>query len=142
MYLDIVDAHDCSTVGEAEFCFYAAERRTFGEAQEFCKTKRGNLASIASAAEQTAVHDLMNSVSGGASHSYIGYIDNQATGTNWNWIDGKGGYTNWATGAPSGPSINLCAALQSSDTKWITAVCSLKLSFVCRIVSCILVVLT
>ena len=135
LYLDIEDSQDCVTVGEAEFCYYATPGRDVGEAQEFCQTKRGNLVSINSAAEQTAVHDLIKSVSGGTALTYIGYMDNRATGINWNWFDGKGGYTNWIATYPRNTARYPCAVLRNTDGEWHNSYCHYKFSFVCKIVS-------
>ena len=141
LYLDIEDAHDCVTLEGAEVCYYT-QGRTFGEGENFCKTKGGHLSSIASPAEQTAVHNLINSVSGGADYTWIGYIDVEATGTSWNWIDGRGGYTNWDTvnNEPNNPSSQLCAAMNKSHNnlprgKWHNGPCEQKFSIVCRSVS-------
>ena len=134
LYLDIEDAHNCVSVGEAEFCYYTSGRY-FGSANEFCKTKKGQLTSIASAAEQTAVNNLINSSAGGTDWTWIGYIDNEATGINWNFIDGKGGYTNWDDGQPGEPVKQLCGVIKKSTGKWHDVVCNQKYSFVCRIVS-------
>ena len=124
---------DCVTVGEAEFCYYET-RRTFGEAEDFCKTKRGHLVSINSAAEQTAVENLLNSVAAvGTKRIYIGYVDKQATGTNWNWLDGKGGYTNWETNYPLEGALG--TVIEIPKGKWKNSICSNKLPFVCRSVS-------
>ena len=135
LYLDIEDPHDCVTVGEAEFCYYIHLNRRFGQAEEFCKTKRGHLASINSAAEQAAVYTLIKSVAGGTDYVHIGYIDNQATDINWNWIDGKGGYTNWDTNNPKEGAIYLCGVIRKSNGKWHNSKCLHVNSFLCRIVS-------
>ena len=134
LYLDIEESHACTTVGLAQFCYYT-NRRNFGEAEEFCKTKNGDLVSIDSTWEQAAVHKLVNSISGGTTRTWIGYIDKEATGTNWNWIDGKGGYTNWETNYPTAPTSLLCASLLNSNGDWQDKYCSNRYSVVCRSVS-------
>ena len=135
LYLDIARYHNCSVSGEAEFCYYTKPSLNFGEGQEFCLTKGGNLASINSASEQAVVHNLIKSTAGGTTYTWIGYIDNEATGIDWNWIDGRGGYTNWASGYPRYPSSYLCAYLNKSNGKWYNLYCQYKYSVVCRMVS-------
>ena len=142
LYLDIAKHPNCSVVvGRAEFCYYFTPL-TFGDAQEFCLTKGGNLASINSANEPAVVEKLFKSISGGTTQIWIGYIDNKSTGINWNWIDGRGGYTNWATNYPAAPSYYLCAYLDRSSGKWYNSNCLYQNSIVCRIVSYYIVVTT
>ena len=135
--IETIVSTDCTTVGRAKFCYYVTQIYKFGAAEQICKTKGGNLASIDSAAEQTAVHNLIKSVSGSVEYTWIGYIDNQATGVNWNWIDGLGGYTNWEFDDPYEPESGryLCTILRKSNGKWSNISCSLNAPFVCRSVS-------
>ena len=137
MYLDIDTNRGCKIVGEAEFCYYRMPHLSFGEGEEFCKTKYGHLASINSKEEQDAVTALIKSVPGGTSYTFtwIGYIDNEATGLDWNWIDGMGGYTNWETNQPTSPGQYLCAFHYKFTGEWYSAQCSNEYSVLCKMVS-------
>ena len=66
---------------------------------------------------------------------WIGYFDNLASGTSWNWIDGRGGYTNWATGQPRRLSSEPCSAFYTGNGMWDSASCTHSLHILCRRVS-------
>ena len=135
LYLDMNTNYVCTTVGEAEFCYYAKPVLSFGQGEEFCKTKYGHLASINSKKEQDAVTALIKSYPGSTAYTWIGYIDNEATGLDWNWIDGMGGYINWETNQPTSPGQYLCAYHYKPTGKWYNILCNSKFPVLCRMVS-------
>ena len=104
---------------------------TFGSAQEFCRSRNGDLASINSLIEEQTVSTL---ISGTHEYVWIGYIDDRDTGINWKFIDGKGGYTNWDDSQPK-LGNGMCGVIYAANGKWHTADCDLHHFPLCRTVS-------
>ncbi len=74
--------------------------RTWEEAQAYCESMGGHLATISSAAENTIVWSAM--MLKRYPNAYIGLSDRDGEG-NWVWVTGeKVKYTNWLDGEPDG----------------------------------------
>lgn len=73
---------------------------TWEEAEKYCETRGGHLATITSAEENRVVFNyLLNSSYDSA---YFGFTDNLQEG-NWKWCNNeKVNYTNWRNGEPNG----------------------------------------
>jgi len=72
---------------------------TYANASAFCESGGGYLATISSAAMNTALVDMF----GGSSTFWIGYTRaSLPCGTSWVWQDGSSAnYTNWYPGEPN-----------------------------------------
>ncbi|XP_039674804.1 galactose-specific lectin nattectin-like isoform X2 [Perca fluviatilis] len=85
--------------GSRCFAFYT-ETKSWIDAENFCISAGGNLASIHSDEEQTFLKDFIKQVTGAYADSWIGGFDSVKEGT-WMWADGsKFNYNIWAAGQP------------------------------------------
>ncbi|TDH06446.1 hypothetical protein EPR50_G00113310 [Perca flavescens] len=85
--------------GSRCFAFYS-ETKSWINAENFCISAGGNLASIHSDEEQTFLKDFIKQVTGTYPDSWIGGFDAVKEGT-WMWADGsKFNYNIWAEGQP------------------------------------------
>lgn len=70
------------------------------EAEEYCESIGGHLATITSSEENAAVYNYLRSC--GYKDGYFGFTDSVEEGT-WIWANGeKSDYTNWNSGEPNG----------------------------------------
>ncbi|XP_028447359.1 galactose-specific lectin nattectin-like [Perca flavescens] len=85
--------------GSRCFSFYS-ETKTWIDAETFCQTAGGHLASIHSDEENTFLKDYINQVTGANTQAWIGGSDAVQVFT-WLWTDGSNfDYTSWAAGEP------------------------------------------
>lgn len=74
------------------------------EAENYCESRGGHLATITSPDENDAVFSYL--LSCGYESGYFGYTDNIDEGS-WYWVNGEtSGYTNWHSGEPNAESSN------------------------------------
>lgn len=74
------------------------------EAESYCESRGGHLATITSSDENDAVFGYL--LSCGYESGYFGYTDNIDEGS-WYWVNGEtSGYTNWHSGEPNAESSN------------------------------------
>ena len=79
--------------------FFRAGDMEFEEAEEFCKSLGGYLATISSEMENEFLYKMMKEK--GFSNAYFGYSDAEEEGT-WKWLNGENLlYENWAEGEPN-----------------------------------------
>ncbi|XP_071488096.1 C-type mannose receptor 2-like, partial [Diadema antillarum] len=109
-------------------CYYLnSDTLTWPDAQAWCVTQGGNLASIA----DSGVNSHVASVISGYSKAHIGFTDLDADGT-WTWYDGSTDtYTNWNGGEPNGNYQTNCGGIYSSGT-WDDYPCTSQLVSVCK----------
>ena len=78
---------------------YTDKADTWEQAEEYCKSLGGHLASINSDRENQMVYDIMRAF--GQSNAYFGLTDAGHEG-DWRWANGAPlSYTNWAPGEPN-----------------------------------------
>ncbi|XP_028447978.1 galactose-specific lectin nattectin-like [Perca flavescens] len=117
--------------GSRCFAFYI-QTKTWIDAETFCQTIGGNLASIHSAEENTFLRDFINQVTGTYKNAWIGGSDTVQEGT-WMWTDGsKFNYKIFNAGQPdnAGGAEN-CLEMNFEVKNWNDRTCSTPLSFVC-----------
>jgi hypothetical protein len=69
------------------------------DAEQYCESLGGHLATISSQEENDYVYQLMRNA--GYKNAYLGMTDRDVEGT-WVWVNGeRGSYTNWHSGEPS-----------------------------------------
>ncbi len=77
----------------------SANITSFDEAEKYCETLGGHLATISSKEENDKIFKLMQSK--GYQSAYFGFTDRDEEG-NWKWINGEtSSYTNWHSGEPN-----------------------------------------
>ena len=75
---------------------------TYADAENYCKSLGGYLASITSQEENDFLYDYI--CSKGIKNAYFGFTDRETEGT-WKWVNGEEpSYTNWASGEPNAES--------------------------------------
>lgn len=99
------------------------------DARSWCQARNGQLASVGSSAENTAITGMFS----GGETVWIGGNDVVTEGT-WVWEDGSPwSYINWASGEPNNVGNEDCLALRTFDAFWNDSACSLPLYSVCEI---------
>ncbi|XP_039674805.1 galactose-specific lectin nattectin-like isoform X3 [Perca fluviatilis] len=118
--------------GSRCFAFYT-ETKSWIDAENFCISAGGNLASIHSDEEQTFLKDFIKQVTGAYADSWIGGFDSVKEGT-WMWADGsKFNYNIWAAGQPDNfrGGENCLVMNWGAAEIWNDGSCNTPLSFVC-----------
>ncbi|XP_035859894.1 galactose-specific lectin nattectin-like isoform X1 [Sander lucioperca] len=129
------DAPSCPT-GWTQFgsrCFsFNIGPKSWPDAETFCQTAGGHLASIHSNEEHIFIRNYIKGVSGSYRHSWIGGTDAVQEGT-WLWSDGsKMTYKSWNAGEPNnaGGAEN-CLEMNWGGENWNDGACTNQLPFVC-----------
>ncbi|XP_063963415.1 uncharacterized protein LOC129273234 [Lytechinus pictus] len=109
-------------------CYYInTNSLTWENAQAYCETQGGNLASIADSGVNSHVRNVMS----GYSKAHIGITDTENDGT-WSWWDGSSmTYTNWNSGEPNGNFQTNCGGMYSTGA-WDDYSCTTSMVSVCR----------
>jgi hypothetical protein len=96
-----------------------SEISSFEEADEYCKSIGGHLATIQSQEENDYLYSLI--ISKGYESAYFGLTDKDIEGT-WNWTNGEPvNYTNWASNEPNSENSEENYAMfyyKYTDGKW------------------------
>ncbi|XP_078118879.1 galactose-specific lectin nattectin-like isoform X2 [Sander vitreus] len=115
-------------------CFaFHIQTKSWPDAENFCISTGGNLASIHSDEENTFLKDFINQVSGTYKTSWIGGFDAVKEGM-WMWADGsKFSYESFSAGQPDNFSGGENCLLMNwgGANSWNDGGCSTPLSFVC-----------
>ncbi|XP_028447819.1 galactose-specific lectin nattectin-like [Perca flavescens] len=113
-------------------CFsFNIQPKTWIDAETFCLTAGGNLASIHSAEEHKFIRDFINQVSVTNTFSWIGGTDAVKEGT-WLWSDGsKFDFINFNAGEPNNGAAENCLLIYFGVTGWYDGSCTSQFSFVC-----------
>lgn len=100
--LDNIDTYGTFN-GHRYAVFSRGDVNSFEEAQQFCESVGGHLATITSKEEDEYVYSL---VSEKFDSAYFGFTDVAIEGK-WAWVTGEPvDYTNWASGEPNGENEN------------------------------------
>ncbi|XP_072223469.1 galactose-specific lectin nattectin-like [Leuresthes tenuis] len=115
-------------------CFiYYRTARTWIDAEHFCMSIGGNLASIHSADESLFLSNLVKRVTGAHHHTWVGGFDAVAE-KRWMWSDGSHfNYRRWHQGQPSNHGGNEhCLEISfRGGTYWNDEICTDRNSFLC-----------
>ncbi|XP_066910705.1 macrophage mannose receptor 1-like isoform X2 [Clytia hemisphaerica] len=116
--------------GESIYHFSSA-KKTFAEAEDYCQSIGGHLASIHSKEENDFV--LKEAQNRGLVHPYIGGTDAGSEGK-WRWNDGTTmAYKKWLPNQPDNAGgKEHCMHLWKSNTGWNDIFCGNKYNFVCK----------
>jgi len=112
---------------------HAVYAYTWAEAQEACRARSMELASVHSAEENRFMWDLINVYNEVYAASWIGFTDADIE-TIFVWTDGTTvDYTNWSSGQPSSGYTEDCTDMSSgNDGQWWDKDCSLDKGVLCR----------
>ena len=98
------------------------------DAEAYCKTEGGHLASILSNKEQNMASDAASR----GNFIWIGGSDEFKEGV-WRWSDGsQWGYQRWQTGFGNEGNHTNCLLLMASRNEWWDYSCNLKNPFICK----------
>ncbi|XP_036453036.1 macrophage mannose receptor 1-like [Colossoma macropomum] len=102
------------------------DAKAWTDAQQYCREKFTDLATIESQEEMNALIAVLN---GTAGDFWIGMSYN----TNWAWSDGSAiSYSDWMSGEPNNIGIENCAKFSNQYAfKWNNIQCYLLLQFIC-----------
>ncbi|XP_072222506.1 galactose-specific lectin nattectin-like [Leuresthes tenuis] len=117
--------------GSRCFIFYHTSR-TWIDAEHFCISIGGNLASIHSADESLFLSNLVKRVTGHHHLTWVGGFDAVAE-RRWQWSDGSHfNYRRWGQGQPSNHGGNEhCLEINSGGPYWNDRPCSSRIPFIC-----------
>ncbi|XP_035859909.1 galactose-specific lectin nattectin-like isoform X3 [Sander lucioperca] len=116
--------------GSRCFAFYI-QTKTWIDAETFCQTAGGNLASIHSDTEHAFLKAFIFQETGTQRTSWIGGTDAVKEGT-WLWSDGsKFNYKSWNAGEPNNAGGENCLAMNWGAANWNDWACTNQASFVC-----------
>nr|ACQ99328.1 C-type lectin 14 [Perca flavescens] len=117
--------------GSRCFAFYM-QTKTWLDAETFCLTIGGNLASIHSDAQHKFIRNYTNQVSGGNTQAWIGGSSAVEVFT-WLWTDGsKFDYTSWDAGEPNNlGGREFCLLMNWNGHSWNDWNCDNQAAFVC-----------
>lgn len=124
----------CDLTLNQECYIYVSTQMSWTNAEANCVSLGGHLASIHSAAENAALHNIKTSTDG----VYIGCHDSTAEGT-FIWTDGTAfSYTYWASGEPNnGGNEDYCHFVTNSD-RWNDNEGYQQYASICQIGGCLL----
>ncbi|XP_041098899.1 lectin-like [Polyodon spathula] len=87
---------------------YVRDRKTWADAELYCRSLGGNLASIHSVEDNQAIQNLIRNNDASNGYTWIGGSDCFKEGS-WYWTDGsKWDYNNWNKGEPNNFGIENC----------------------------------
>ncbi|XP_041103294.1 lectin-like [Polyodon spathula] len=90
---------------------YVKDRKTWADAELYCLSLGGNLASIHSVEDNQAIQNLINNNDASNGYTWIGGSDCFKEGS-WYWTDGsKWDYNNWNKGEPNNLGVENCLHL-------------------------------
>ncbi|KAK1172212.1 lectin-like [Acipenser oxyrinchus oxyrinchus] len=96
-------------VGFNVWCYqYVKDKKTWADAELYCLSIGGNLASVHSVEENNFIQNLINKNDASDAFTWLGGSDCFREGS-WYWTDGsKWDYNNWKKGEPNNLSIENC----------------------------------
>ncbi|XP_015228628.1 PREDICTED: galactose-specific lectin nattectin-like [Cyprinodon variegatus] len=119
--------------GSRCFIFYY-QSRTWSDAEKFCISIGGNLASIHSIEENNFVSELVHRVTGGSRDTWIGGYD-AVTENTWLWSDGSSlEFVNWYQDQPDNGHSSRnqhCMEINYAGEYWNDMPCSTRMPCVC-----------
>ncbi|KAF1383035.1 hypothetical protein PFLUV_G00150070 [Perca fluviatilis] len=114
-------------------CFsFNFQGKSWSDAETFCKSAGGNLASIHSEEEHVFLKTFVNQVSGENRRTWIGGFDSVQEGV-WMWIDGSTfDYKSWADGQPDNArGVEHCLEMNYQGRNWNDDPCDDISPFLC-----------
>ncbi|XP_031175117.1 ladderlectin-like isoform X2 [Sander lucioperca] len=121
---------DWTSFGSRCFAFYG-QPKTWIDAELFCQSAGGHLASIHSDAEHEFIRNNTNQVSSTDKNAWIGGFDAMKEGI-WMWTDGSQFYyQSWGGGEPNNCCGGENCLLINWRDNWNDGTCSSQLPFVC-----------
>ncbi|XP_071827139.1 macrophage mannose receptor 1-like isoform X2 [Apostichopus japonicus] len=109
----------------SECFYYNTNTLNIADAQAYCETQGGNLASIISSGARDTIRNMISTT------AHIGFTDQDSEGS-WVWADGTSvSYTSWASGEPSSDYRYNCAGIRT-DAGWEDYRCSDTRVSVCK----------
>ncbi|KAL4234442.1 C-type mannose receptor 2 [Mactra antiquata] len=100
----------------------------FFEAQSICHLNKGNLASINSEQEHSAILDYGRNISDISNTAWIGLSDLAKDGT-FAWIDKSNSYSRKVEGKIFNTH---CVSMDFDTDKWIAKECNVELNYICK----------
>ncbi|XP_030285710.1 type-2 ice-structuring protein-like isoform X3 [Sparus aurata] len=99
-------------------CFlYVPSTMTWANAEKYCQSQGGNLASVHSFDEQHVIQTMIQRQTSGYPLAWLGGCDAAQEGT-WFWSDGTPfSYNYWATGQPDNRANANCLLMNFGDEK-------------------------
>uniref|UniRef100_A0A671TNW3 Galactose-specific lectin nattectin-like n=1 Tax=Sparus aurata TaxID=8175 RepID=A0A671TNW3_SPAAU len=114
-------------------CFlYVPSTMTWANAEKYCQSQGGNLASVHSFDEQHVIQTMIQRQTSGYPLAWLGGCDAAQEGT-WFWSDGTPfSYNYWATGQPDNRANANCLLMNFGDQKkFDDQPCHYGMPFVC-----------
>ncbi|XP_038165332.1 galactose-specific lectin nattectin-like isoform X1 [Cyprinodon tularosa] len=116
--------------GSRCFIFYY-QSRTWSDAEKFCISIGGNLASIHSLDENNFISEMVERQTGSSRDTWIGGYDAVSENT-WLWSDGSAfEFTHWYTNQPDNSGSQHCLEINYGGSHWNDIQCSMGMPFVC-----------
>uniref|UniRef100_A0A3B3CUM0 C-type lectin domain-containing protein n=1 Tax=Oryzias melastigma TaxID=30732 RepID=A0A3B3CUM0_ORYME len=110
--------------------WYFSTRKTWAQAEKFCRSIGGNLASVRNRLENKMLLRLIKKKEGRYTPTWIGGSDAQTNGI-WFWSDGTNyQYTNWCRGEPNNDRQRQ-HCLQMNKRCWDDLECFKVRPFIC-----------
>ncbi|XP_004079604.1 ladderlectin-like [Oryzias latipes] len=112
---------------------YFPSTMTWAEAESFCRSIGGNLASVKNRFENTELLSLIKQKQGRYKPTWIGGSDAQTNGI-WFWSDGSNDqYTNWCPNEPNNYFGNQKCLIMSAKKRrcWDDVRCGARRPFIC-----------
>ncbi|XP_028447982.1 ladderlectin-like [Perca flavescens] len=118
-------------LGTRCFAFYI-QTKTWSDAENFCQSAGGHLASIHSDAEHGFIKNQISKLTGAQTTAWIGGTDAVKLFT-WLWSDGsKFDYASWNAGEPNNAGgTEFCLTMNGGGVNWNDLTCTNQASFVC-----------
>ncbi|XP_031150865.1 galactose-specific lectin nattectin-like isoform X1 [Sander lucioperca] len=113
-------------------CFsFNFQGKSWTDAENFCKSDGGNLASVHSEEEHVFLRDYIRKVTGENKKTWMGGFDSVQEGE-WMWSDGSTfDYKHWSPGQPDNAGgVEHCLEMNYRD-KWNNAPCNIISPFLC-----------
>ncbi|XP_031150853.1 galactose-specific lectin nattectin-like isoform X3 [Sander lucioperca] len=113
-------------------CFsFNFKGKSWTDAESFCKSKGGNLASVHSEEEHVFLRDFVNQVTGENKQTWMGGFDSVKEGE-WMWSDGSTfDYKHWGPGQPDNHRVAEHCLQMNHHGKWNDNLCPKILPFLC-----------
>ncbi|XP_066577764.1 lactose-binding lectin l-2 [Amia ocellicauda] len=113
---------------------YFSDQKDWADAEGFCLSGGGNLASVHSEEEHTFLKQLIKKSDNAENPTWIGGTDCQKEGV-WHWSDGtKWDFTKWNGGEPNNLNIENCLHMDfpaGMTGNWNDIACGNRYAFIC-----------
>ncbi|XP_014827726.1 PREDICTED: galactose-specific lectin nattectin-like, partial [Poecilia mexicana] len=105
----------------------------WAEAEQYCISHGGNLASIHNREEYAFIRNLIFHVAGNNRRTWVGGYDAVEEGT-WQWSDGsRNDFTMWGSGEPNNLNTENCMEINVNEQDCVSdVVCDRNNAFICK----------